>query len=59
MKIVFDVDFDRDDLAEKLRELRDLENALEVKYNELKATRNHRLRKDGELWLSSLPEKPF
>jgi hypothetical protein len=56
MKIVFDVDLKNDNLDEKLRQLKDLENAILMRMREAKSDR---LLKEGETWLRSLPEKPF
>ncbi len=56
MKLVFDVDLEKDNLDEKLSQLKDLENAILVQIREI---RMDKLRKEGETWLRSLPEKPF
>lgn len=56
MKLVFDVDLEKDDLNEKLRQLKDLENAILLHIREIK---KDRVRSEGEIWLRSLPEKPF
>ena len=56
MKLIFDVDLENDDLSEKLRQLKDLENAILLRIREIK---KDKLRNEGEIWLRSLPEKPF
>lgn len=56
MRLVFDVDLEKDNLDEKLRHLKDLENAIEMRIRSLKM---NQLRSDGEDWLKSLPEKYF
>ena len=56
MRIVLDVDFDKDDLNERLRQLKDIENAITV---QIKNTKTRKAMSDGESWLKSLPEKAF
>lgn len=56
LKVVFDVDLENDDLEDKLRQLKDLENAMLVQLRESKLVL---MRKEGETWLRAQPDKPF
>lgn len=56
MRIVFDVDLERDDLGRKLQELKEIENTILV---EIRGVKIEKIRDDAEVWLRAQPEKSF